>query len=105
RLTGDPITGTNAGFVLTATSCLIAAILWRNRPLPWLKQIFIRTLGMALVALPVLRLQTGGLSWGEALVQDADMLLFIELLCLMGGATCLWLSRPAPRLTTDVAAE
>jgi len=101
RLTGDPAMGTNIGFLCTALGCIAASAIWPAFTIKHLQ----RVLGIALLGLPLIRLQTGGLSWGEALVFDAHMLLFIETLCLIGGALFVWSSRRNQADATPVVAE
>lgn len=85
--------GTVWGFLLTSAAVIGIALWWRRLPLDELARRFCLILGATMLFMPVLRLQTGGLSWGEAIVQKAVALMFIETLCLIIGALLTWISR------------
>lgn len=92
RLTGDPSRWTANGFLICVGAVLMWVWLMRALPPAQAARRLCRALGVALLGLPVIRLQMGGLSWGEAILFGGYDLLFIELLCLIGGAICLWRS-------------
>lgn len=89
RLSGDPLYWTPTAFLLAAAGVIGIAVILRSTPLDRLAFGLKRTLAILLLLLPFLRLQMGGLSWGEALIDNGRDVLFIDALCLIGGAVFL----------------
>ena len=76
-----------------------SASAWRGaRRRPRSAPLYQRLLGAACLALPVLRIATGGMDWAEALLPRQTDILTVDLLLFVAGAAC-WLAarRGAPR--------
>ncbi|MEM8824149.1 MAG: PepSY-associated TM helix domain-containing protein [Pseudomonadota bacterium] len=95
-------------FLLAVAVCALWGVLARRRPAEDLARQMERLLGIALILLPVLRLQMGGLSWGEAIVNGAGSVLLIDVICVGLGFGCVWHARsraPAPTAEGTAPAE
>ena len=93
KLSGDPILWTARAFVLAMLACAGLAMVWSGRTLSRLNQNFAMFLGLALLLLPFVRLQTGGMSLGEAILYGATDVWLIDLLVLLCGAASLFYAR------------
>ncbi len=94
RPAGDPFWWTPASFVLGAA--LAVAMAWRvpgDDRLAWLYQ---RLLGAACLALPVLRIATGGMDWAEGVLTRQTDILTVDLLLFVAGASLWWQRRAQP---------
>ena len=89
RLTGDVERWTTDGFLIAMCLVLLFPVIWRTDEVQVLSLKLRKLLGALLLFTPVLRLQTGGMSWGEALVFGGWDILFIEFLCVLLGVICL----------------
>ncbi len=88
-LTGDPYHWTPRIFVWSIIGLLVLGIATQKWTLDDLNRMLGTALGALLIALPVMRLQTGGLSWGEALLWGGDEVLVIDGTCIGLGFYCL----------------
>ncbi|MEM8553496.1 MAG: PepSY-associated TM helix domain-containing protein [Pseudomonadota bacterium] len=89
---GDPHFWTPMGFLAGALG--VVALAWdRDRAQDKLSL----ALALLCIAMPLLRLVTGGASWSEALIAGAAEILIIDLLLVVGGLVLLrWSRRRAP---------
>ena len=92
RPAGNPFFWTPAGFVLGAG--LAIALGLGELDAGALGGRYRRLLGAACLALPVLRMATGGMDWAEALFARQSDVLAVDLFLLIAGA-CLLRWRPA----------
>jgi hypothetical protein len=51
--------------------------------------------GIALLGLPVLRLATGGMGWGDSVAAGIGAVVAVDCALVVLGAACLWAIRPA----------
>lgn len=92
-LAGDPEYWTSRAFVWGCVAVLAYGWITRNRPLEQVNWHMALALGIGLLLLPLVRLQMGGLSWGEAFLWGGDEVLIIDASCLILGLACLVLGR------------
>lgn len=102
RLVGDPMRWTENAFVITAFLVFGLALVQRGDPVERLNAMLRRWLGLALLGLPLVRVFMGGLAWGEALLTSGVNVLFVDGLCAIMGALCLW--QPGMGLRTETSA-
>ncbi|MEM1411512.1 MAG: PepSY-associated TM helix domain-containing protein [Pseudomonadota bacterium] len=84
---GDPSVWVTRAFVITAVLCIMAGYAVRDRRL--MENVFRAALGLGLLALPVLRILTGGPGWGEACGAGASMVIGVDLVMVIAGAAAL----------------
>jgi hypothetical protein len=60
--------------------------------------------GIALLGLPVLRLATGGMGWGDSVAAGISAVVAVDCVLVLLGAACLWAIRPAGSRVTRSAA-
>lgn len=88
---GDPVYATAFGFVAgCAFAVLMAGALIRRNDA---SRIFMGVLGLAMAALPVVRLATGGPGWPWLVETGHAVVVMIDLMLLAGGAFALQQSR------------
>ena len=96
RPAGDPFFWTPWSFVLGAA--LAVAIGLGTRDDVRLGPRYQRLLGAACLALPVLRLATGGMTWSDALLFEQFDVLTVDLLLFIAGGSLWWRTgRPVRR--------
>ncbi|KIC44888.1 PepSY-associated TM helix domain-containing protein [Tateyamaria sp. ANG-S1] len=88
-LTGDPEAVVPRVFIAGCLAVLAYGAFTLKQPLDSLNRMLGLATGIGLLLLPVTRLQTGGLSWGEALMWRGDSVLVIDVTCLALGLICL----------------
>ncbi|WP_299848309.1 PepSY domain-containing protein [uncultured Roseovarius sp.] len=93
RLAGDPIFWTAQAFLITSTGVIVGSFVIRYRPDLAQAKVFGPVLGSALCLLPIVRLQSGGLSWGEAVFGAETDIFSLDLFFLISGAIFLIRSR------------
>ncbi|MEL6467615.1 MAG: PepSY-associated TM helix domain-containing protein [Pseudomonadota bacterium] len=96
QLASDPIHWTPRAFVYSCLALIGYGLATRTRPRDQITRQLGLTLGTLLLLLPVMRLQTGGLSWGEALLWGGDDVLVLDGTCLALGLFCLTALRRTP---------
>jgi uncharacterized iron-regulated membrane protein len=99
-LGNDVHRGTVAGFLVSGFVVLVLYL--RRASAPDLSHLLCRVFAWSVLMLPLLRLQTGGVSWGEAIVQNIWQVLLIDALCLMMAATLLIRQRAQDRAAQTV---
>ena len=62
----------------------------------WVSDWLAWSTAIAVVALPLIRLQTGGLSWGEAFVDQGRDVVMIDMFCIIGGGAIRLLRQREP---------
>ncbi|APX14092.1 PepSY-associated TM helix domain-containing protein [Tateyamaria omphalii] len=92
-LTDDPNAWVPRVFVWGCLAVLGYGAVTFKHPLERLNRTLGTATGLSLLLLPVTRLQTGGLSWGEALMWGGDSVLVIDATCLALGLVCLFALR------------
>lgn len=85
RLAGDPVVWTARAFVWALILCAFAHLVWHAKPQTWLVDRLRAITAAMLIGLPFVRLQTGGVSWGEALLYDAVDILFVDTALIVCG--------------------
>ena len=78
-------------------SLAAAGIAWGLRSLTLARRVLLGLSGLALLLLPVVRLLTGGVGWGQAFEAGLHTVLALDIAFAVGGALCLItaLRRPA----------
>ena len=105
---GDPFWWTPAGFVIAAAACIGFGAVAAE---PRLTLVLQRTLAGGCLALPVLRMVSGGTSWAAALARGNGAVLSVDLLLIAVGALLPWMvreragERGRPRQPTAEPAE
>lgn len=89
RHSPDPWSWTVTGFLAVTCVTITLAFLWRSDSPANIARQSKRALGIGLLILPLIRLQTGGISWAEAVSATQTDALFIDTLCLFGAAIFL----------------
>lgn len=92
RPAADPFFWTPAGFVLGAAGAVALGLAVPDEGR--YGTLCQRILGTACLALPVLRLATGGMDWAEALLHGQTDIVTVDLLLLVAGASLWWFARP-----------
>ena len=92
---GDPMDQVVAAFLATSFLVIAFCFLRRSDPPRHLARHLRRALGVGLLCLPLLRLQVGGISWGEAIMGAEANVVFVDALCLLGAGIFLAGSRRA----------
>lgn len=92
-LTGGYVAGTVWGFIVGCFLPVLLCIAWHKTPVERVNMRLLGLLGVSLILLPLVRLQTGGMSWGEAVLYNGFDVLFIDTLCVIFGLVSLWYGR------------
>ncbi|WP_227268771.1 PepSY-associated TM helix domain-containing protein [Roseobacter weihaiensis] len=88
-LFGAPFAWTTNAFLAGCAAVILLAWLFRHIPMARMNEFYATALGIGILLLPLYRLQTGGLSWGEAMVSGGTDVLLIDMVCLTTAAACL----------------
>ena len=96
QLTSDPTHWTPRAFVYSCLALIAYGLTTHTRPRNQINRQLGTALSTLLLLLPVIRLQTGGLSWGEALLWGGDAVLVLDGTCLALGLFCLTTLRRTP---------
>ncbi len=90
-------------FLLTlAAACMLS---WRVRDLASARHGLLATTGLALIALPVVRMACGGPGWPGAFDAGLHTIVAFDIALVLGGAFCLWTLRRKPRISTMPVAD
>ncbi|MEM8838076.1 MAG: PepSY-associated TM helix domain-containing protein [Pseudomonadota bacterium] len=90
---------------MAALSILWGVFAWRQSA-ETLSKHMKRLVGISLALLPLVRMATGGMSWGEAIGDGVEAVLLIDLLCIGLGIGCVLSARNrAPLATRQDSAE
>ena len=93
RLGGDMELWTAQAFVIALIACGILGFLWSAKSLVWQNQRLAAILGISMILLPLVRVQVGGLSVGEAIFYGAADIWFVDLLVIVCGCFSLFHAR------------
>jgi uncharacterized iron-regulated membrane protein len=90
-------------FLLTlATACVLS---WRVAELASARRALLGATGLALIALPVLRMVCGGPGWPGAFEAGLHTVVAFDIALVLGGAFCLWTLRRAPQIQSIADAD
>ncbi|WP_208352082.1 PepSY-associated TM helix domain-containing protein [Pseudaestuariivita rosea] len=84
-LADDPIYWTPRAFVVICVLIILIGFLTRKLSNQIISRYYCGSLGIGLLVLPFFRLQTGGLSWGEAVLWRGHDVLLIDTFCILMG--------------------
>ncbi len=100
----DVNTAMMSTFLMTlAASCAVA---WRVEALATARRGLLGATGLALIALPVLRMTSGGPGWADAFGTGLQTLVAFDIVVVLGGLFCLWTLRRVPQpATAPLAAD
>ncbi|MEL7279000.1 MAG: PepSY-associated TM helix domain-containing protein [Pseudomonadota bacterium] len=93
KLSGDMVAWTARAFVLAMLVCALLSILWASKTIAWQNRRFATILGVSLLLLPLVRLQMGGLSLGEAIYYGGHDIWLMDLIVLLCGGVSLFYAR------------
>ncbi|MQY44425.1 hypothetical protein GG681_17415 [Epibacterium sp. SM1969] len=100
-LDGDTHYGTHVGFFLSSLAVVFWALFAKDAKV--LSVQLLKVLSWTMLALPVIRLQTGGISWGEAILDNIWEVLLMDLVCVTIPAILLTRTRLQQR--AEIAAQ
>lgn len=92
-LSGDMVAWTARAFVLAMLACAMLSILWASQPLAYQNRRYAMILGVSLLLLPIIRLQMGGMSLGEAIYYGGHDIWLMDLMVVLCGAVSLFYAR------------
>jgi len=102
---GSAVYWTPAGFLLASAAIIAAGIALPARRLERLLQIAISLL---LIALPLIRLMTGGPGWPRAIEAGQPIIIAVDIALLVAGGWMLWLGKTRtarPRQTRKISLQ
>lgn len=89
QLASDPEHWRPRTFIYSSLALIAYGLATHKCPSAQINRQLGTALGFLLLLLPVMRLQTGGLSWGEALIWGGDTVLVLNGTCIGLGLLCL----------------
>ncbi len=92
---GSAVFWTPAAFLLASAAAILAGIFLRTHDL--LDRALQLAIGLLLIALPMIRLATGGPGWSATLETGQLAIMAVDLAMLMGGGWTLWTIMKRPR--------
>ncbi len=100
-LDGDTLYGSHVGFFLSSLAVVFWALFAKDAKV--LSVQLLNVLSWTMLTLPVIRLQTGGISWGEAILDNIWQVLLMDLICVIIPAILLARTRLQQR--AEIAAQ
>ncbi len=98
---GDVHSAMMATFLITLVlACIVA---WRVRALADARRLLLGATGLALIALPGLRMICGGIGWPGAWTHGLHVVIAFDLSLAIGGLLCLWSLRQTDSERTQAA--
>lgn len=95
-LEGDTHYGTYVGFFLSSVAVTFWALFAKEAKV--LSAQLLKVLSWTMLALPLIRLQTGGISWGEAILGNIWEVLLMDMICVVVPMILLLRERLSRRL-------
>jgi uncharacterized iron-regulated membrane protein len=87
------------------TLALASALAWRVADFATARRWLLGATGLALIALPLLRIVCGGIGWAGALDAGLHSIVALDLALMLGGGFCLWVPRRVPQPAADGSGE